>query len=469
MQDFPISRRLVLAGAGATALSGCATGSPFDGGRAFSAPMPINPVVQQRADAQVFRHTDGNYYLMASVPEYDRLIIRKSPTLAGFADPATEAVIWRRPTEGKMGGHIWAPELHDIDGVWHCYFSAGDKGDVFHIRTYVMRCKGRDAQHDAWEMVGQLEAPYDTFNLDSSVFTHKGQRYLMWAQTVPGTPGTSVFLAPLKTPTTFAQAPLRVTIPTYDWEIQKYRVNEAPAMLHRNGRLFMAYSASATDDRYCLGMLTADENADLMKLESWTKSPVPVFTSSEVTKVWGPGHNSFTVDEMGRDVLVYHGRDYKQITGDSLYDPNRHTRVQRLYYKADGSPDFGIPVGNGVVPDRFSPADNKAAFLRHDGDRVVIGTGDLPTTQFRQAPGLVAGTVSLEPILAPGKVLRKQADGSVAVGGREGSSEAASFRVMTNGKTAKFEAADGSGMLHHAGGAVRVGKASGAEATWLIS
>lgn len=465
MQDFPISRRLMLAGAGATALAGCATMST-GGGESAAAPIPVNPVVQQRADAQVFRHTDGNYFMMASVPEYDRLIIRKSRTIAGLADPASEAVIWRRPTSGKMGGHIWAPELHDIDGVWHCYFSAGDSGDRFHIRTYVMRCKGKDAQHDPWEMVGQLEAPYDTFNLDSSIFTHKGQRYLMWAQTVPGVSGTSVFLAPLATPLTFAKTPLRLTIPTFDWEIQKYRVNEAPAMLHRNGRLFMAYSASATDDRYCLGLMTADENADLMDLNSWTKSPVPVFVSSPETGVYGPGHNSFTVDEQGRDLLVYHGRDYKEITGDSLYDPNRHTRVQRLYYKADGSPDFGIPVGNGEVPDRFSPADMRGAFLRHDGDRIIVGGGDIPTSQFRVKPGLAgAGTVSLEPILARGKVLRRMPDGSVVVGSLDGDPQAASF--VRRGGT--FVAVGTEGVLHHVGGNVRVGPARGGAASFIVS
>jgi hypothetical protein len=44
----------------------------------------VNPVVRQRADAQVFRHTDGWYYMTASVPEYDRLVLRRSRTLGGL-------------------------------------------------------------------------------------------------------------------------------------------------------------------------------------------------------------------------------------------------------------------------------------------------------------------------------------------------------------------------------------------------
>ena len=85
---------------------------------------------------------------------------------------------------------------------------------------------------------------------------------------------------------------------------------------------------------------------------SWTKAPVPVFKTSRENKVFGPGHNSFTVDELGRDVLVYHGRDYETITGDPLFDPNRHTRMQYFRYHADGTPDFGVPVANGPLRSR---------------------------------------------------------------------------------------------------------------------
>jgi hypothetical protein len=37
----------------------------------------------------------------------------------------------------------------------------------------------------------------------------------------------------------------------------------------------------------------------------------------------------------------------KEITGDPLGDPNRHTRIQVLGWNADGTPDFGIPVADG--------------------------------------------------------------------------------------------------------------------------
>ena len=468
--DFPPSRRAVMAGAGATVLAaaapiGAEAKAPGGGAR--------NPLVRQRADAQVFRHDGGDYYMTASVPEYDRLVLRRASTLAGLAT-APEAVIWRRPGQGKLGGYIWAPELHRIDGRWHMYFAAGDAGEPFHIRTYVLRCLDRDALTGRWEVLGQLQTPWDTFTLDSTVFSHRGMRYLCWAQQEPGiATNSNLYLAPLATPLTLARPPVRLSIPTLPWEIEGFKVNEAPAVLSRNGRLFIAYSASATDARYCLGLLTADAGADLMSAAAWSKSQAPVFVSSEETGVYGPGHNSFTVDEQGRDVLVFHGRDYKTIQGDPLFDPNRHTRVQRLYYHPDGTPDFGVPVGAGEIPDRFAPLDRPGAYLRLDGARLAVGDGPLATTQFRQKPG-AAGAVVLEPILKPGQVLHSAGGAVVLAGATDDPARSGLRRVpgLAGGRGVSF-AAPGGGYLRHQDGAIVVGPAEGAagsaSATFIVS
>ncbi|TDC93516.1 hypothetical protein E1161_10945 [Saccharopolyspora aridisoli] len=64
-----------------------------------------------------------------------------------------------------------------------------------------------------------------------------------------------------------------------------------------------------------------------------TKSPEPVFATSEANSQYGPGHNSSTAGEDGTDLLVYHARQYREIEGDPLLDPNRHTRVQAFHWK----------------------------------------------------------------------------------------------------------------------------------------
>lgn len=340
VERWQVSRRTVLAGAAA------AIALPAAARRRETV---VNPLIRQRADAQIVRQADGSYSFTASVPEYDRVVLRRAPTIAGLAD-APEVVVWRRPASGRMAGHIWAPELHRLDGRWYIYVAAGDSDARFRIRTYALICDGDDPLTGSWSVLGKLETPWDSFTLDSTIFTHRGTRYIAWAQGEPGIDTNSnLYLAPLATPTTLGAKPTRLTVPTLPWEVQGFKVAEGPAPLIRNGRVFMTYSASATDARYCMGMLTARDDADLMDPAAWTKSPQPVFASAPANGIYGPGHNSFTVDDRGRDLLVYHARDYEKITGDPLYDPNRHTRVQRVRWRRDGTPDFGVPLANGPV------------------------------------------------------------------------------------------------------------------------
>lgn len=312
-------------------------------------PELVNPFVRQRADAQISR-IEGMFYMTASVPEYDRVVLRRSRTLEGLAF-AEETTLWRRPKSGPMAGYIWAPEIHHFDGKWQIYFAAGDEDDPFRIRTYVLQCSAADPMDGPWTLLGKLETPWDSFTLDSTVFEHSGVRYICWAQRDPEIDTNSnLYLAPIASPTTLAAAPACLTVPTLDWEIQGFKVAEGPALLARNGKLFLTYSASATDARYCMGMLTADAAADIMDPAAWSKSAIPVFATSADNSVYGPGHNSFVVDEHGRDLLVYHARDYLEIDGDPLFDPNRHARLQPIRYGPDGTPDFGVPLPNGPIP-----------------------------------------------------------------------------------------------------------------------
>ena len=307
-----------------------------------------NPVVPQRADPWVYRHTDGTYYFTGSVPAYDRIELRKAASLQGlaFAEPVT---VWRKHDAGPMSYHIWAPELHHIDGRWYIYFAAGRADAVFDIRMYVLENDAPDPLSGAWTEKGQLKTGRESFSLDATTFEHRGTRYLVWAQNDPAIRGnTNLYIAEMENPWTLRGEPVMLSKPEYDWEMQGYLVNEGAAVLQRNGRIFITYSGSATDARYAMGLLTADEDADLLDARSWTKSPEPVFASSPEHGVYGPGHNSFTVSKDGTtDVLVYHGRSYEHIMGNSLNDPNRQARMQVLEWAEDGTPIFGVPVPDG--------------------------------------------------------------------------------------------------------------------------
>ncbi|HTO02519.1 MAG TPA: glycoside hydrolase family 43 protein [Opitutus sp.] len=309
---------------------------------------PLEPLILQRADPFILKHSDGYYYFTASVPAYDRIEVRRAKTIAGLATAPTVDV-WLKPDTGAYSALIWAPEIHFIDGAWYIYFAAAPsreiKDKLFQHRMYVITTPAENPLTGEWKLIGQVDTGIDSFCLDATTFTHRGVLYYVWAQKDPDIPGNSnLYIARMETPYRIATRPVRLSIPELDWETRGFSVNEGPAVLISHGKVFISYSASATDENYCVGLLHADENADLLDPQSWTKSKEPIFQTCYELKVFGPGHNSFTVAEDNEtDLLVYHARTYTEIVGDPLWDPNRHTYVKPIKWDDQGMPVFGRP------------------------------------------------------------------------------------------------------------------------------
>ncbi len=304
------------------------------------------PWICQRADPYVYRHTDGFYYFTASLPEYDGIALRRSKTLAGLAD-AEEKRIWTRHESGVMSFHVWAPELHFLDGKWYIYFAASDKDDIWALRPYVLECVDEDPVNGTWKELGMMQRAdndpfsFTDFSLDATVFEANGIRYFVWAEKVSiGKKISNLYIARMETPWKLAAPQVLLSTPCYDWERVGFWVNEGPFALIKNGKIFLTYSASETGVDYCVGLLTADEDADLTDPEVWTKSRRPVLCSDDSRQIYGPGHNCFTVDEEGNDIMVYHARTETEIIGDPLYNPNRHAMLMKLEWSPDGIPLF---------------------------------------------------------------------------------------------------------------------------------
>lgn len=86
-----------------------------------------------------------------------------------------------------------------------------------------------------------------------------------------------------------------------------------------------------------MGMLSIDADGDLLDPRVRKKERFPVLRTDGEKGVFGPGHNSFVRAEDGTtDLCFYHARQYDEITGDPLYDPNRHTMVLALAYDNTG-------------------------------------------------------------------------------------------------------------------------------------
>lgn len=302
--------------------------------------------IQKRADPYVYKHTDGTYYFTASLPDYDRIALRKADKLFDLKD-APEKMIWKKHDKGIMSFHVWAPELHFIFGKWYIYFAAGDVDDIWAIRPYVLECLGDDPFNDEWIEKGMMqcsdEDPFSfrAFSLDATVLENHGEYYFIWAEKVGvGKQISNLYIAKMESATKLSTVQVLLTTPDYDWERVGFWVNEGPAFIKHDGKIYMTYSASETGVAYCIGMLSADENDDLLDPKSWTKSRMPVLKTSEELKIYGPGHNSFTVNDEGEPVMIYHARTEAEIVGNPLYNPNRHAMVMKVKWNESGEPEF---------------------------------------------------------------------------------------------------------------------------------
>lgn len=309
----------------------------------------ISPLIEQRADPFIYKHTDGYYYFTGSVPAYNGIELRRAKTIAGLAE-ATPVMVWHKPDTGPLSDLIWAPEIHFNKGAWYVYFAAAPsreiKHDLFQHRMYAISTTADNPLEGEWQEPVQVDTGMDTFCLDATTFTHRDQLYYVWAQKEEGIRGNSnLYIAKMDRPDAISSEPVRLSIPELEWEIRGFWVNEGPAVLVRNGRVLITYSGSATDENYCMGLLWADEDADLLDPKSWNKAQEPVFVTDAERSIFGPGHSSFTIAEDGvTDLLVYHARTYTEIEGDPLWDPNRHTYVKRIGWTDDGMPVFGSPA-----------------------------------------------------------------------------------------------------------------------------
>ncbi len=306
------------------------------------------PWICQRADPYVYRHTDGTYYFTASVPAYDGICLRHAASLEELPD-AQEVEVWHKHESGPMSIHIWAPELHFLEGKWYLYYAGGDKDDVWNIRPYVLECTEADPMAGSWHELGKMqradedEFSFEAFSLDGTVFENHGNYYYVWAEKVGvGKQISNLYIAQMESPNKLKTVQVLLTTPDYDWERVGFWVNEGPAVIKRNGKIYLTYSASETGICYCLGMLSTDENADMLDPLSWKKERFPVLKTDETKGIYGPGHNSFTKDACGNDIMVYHARKEAEIEGDPLYNPNRHAQLMKVRWDENDRPVFSF-------------------------------------------------------------------------------------------------------------------------------
>ncbi len=429
-----------------------------------------NPLITERPDPQIlYDEIQKCYYFTASYPAYgnvdngyDRIVLRKADTISGLSDAETEITVWTAPASGQMAKHVWAPELHQIDGKWYIFFAAGNSDNVWAIRPYVLVCQGEDPYNaENWKKTDGTAEIHAATSEDTNCFTHMSldmtwltnedaqgniHHYVIWAELSP----SSLYIQEIDPAQPWAGKGkvTMLTTPEYGWERDSELVNEGPAILKHDGRIFCTFSASGTGPEYCIGLLYADESSDLMNPDSWTKLSYPLLTSSDVPGEYGPGHNSFTTDTDGNPVFVYHARSeecYKDqcdyASSDPLYDPCRHARVKNVHWSTDGLPilnlsaDAELPQAARTVTVQVTVRQDSQE-TRNLSNAIVTGVKDVVETgaQIRPEISVRWGTAPLEEntdyTVAYGE--NKTGKGTVTITAAEGSR-------YTGAKTIEFK------------------------------
>ncbi len=302
----------------------------------------VNPILDSGADPWVIR--DDEWYYFTHTTGRD-LRLYRTGKMGDLRDVEVKTV-WVPPDTGMNAKHIWAPEIHKIDGNWYFYYAADDGLNENH-RMWVLENSSTDPFTGTWVEKGKLQLPDDRWAIDATVFQLNDAWYVLWS----GWEGErnvsqNLYIARLKNPWTAEGERILISAPEFTWEKAGGTpvVNEAPQFLKRGSKMFVIYSASGcwTDD-YTLGMLSAPIHADPLDHRSWKKHPEPVFSTNAGAMAYGPGHNSFLVSA-DESWIVYHANPGPGMGCGGKRSP----RMQKFTWTDDGLPDFGEPVRLGV-------------------------------------------------------------------------------------------------------------------------
>ncbi len=296
----------------------------------------FNVISPSGADPWVIKHKDGHYYM--TVTTGHDVTIWRANTIAGFIG-AERKVVWTPPRSSPNSKNIWAPELHRLEGKWYIYYAA-DNGKHQNHRLYVLENSAEDPFKGRFVEKGKIcDHKNDRYAIDGTVLNLKGKMFLIWS----GRPGDqhttqNIYIAPMRNPWTLGGPRAEISKPEYSWENHgNPHVNEGPEVLVHRKTINIVYSASGSwTNHYCLGLLTAKIDSDLLAQASWKKHDKPVFQSGN--GVISPGHCSFVKSPDGEeDWIVYHAARYPGARW------TRNIRTQNFGWHKGGTPRFGGP------------------------------------------------------------------------------------------------------------------------------
>ncbi len=301
------------------------------------------PVAFNRADPCVCKWNEKYYFIATNDADNNHtLYIREADTLTGLVDAKEHLILDSQTYEG-IGGLLWAPEFHEVEGKLYI-FHACTPGEFFHEECHLMALRegGNPINREDWSAPrkilkkdgSELCEAGKTISLDMTCFLWEGDYYVIWSQRefLPKDLGAWLYIAKLnpKEPWKLLTDPVVLSKPDYGWANNHTFVDEGPFALIRGDRLFITFSSAAVDTSYVVSYLVITKGKDLLEAENWRKNNYPILTARSVEGEYGTGHNAYYIDDDGNVWNTYHARPGVEGV--------RSSGIRRVHFDIDDCP-----------------------------------------------------------------------------------------------------------------------------------
>lgn len=301
-----------------------------------------------RPDPQMVKYNGKFYFISTDENGQGKIFIRQSDTLEEIKSSSETLLLDGNSFPQLFKTCLWAPELHVIEGKLYIFF-AGSLTNWSGVQSHVMQLKeGGDPMKTAdWETPIRVQDMdgnnlYDTnsqgITLDMTYFQVGEQGYVAWAQRQlhPVDTGSWLYIATVDKERPWQLTSERTAFckPDYGWDNNNTFVVEAPFTIQKDGKIYLTFSGGATDHTYCIGLMTASADSNLLDASSWRKRNSPILTSWSVPGQYGPGHNAYILDDDGVMYNIYHAKWGRNAT--------RSASIRRVHFDTDGEPVLDV-------------------------------------------------------------------------------------------------------------------------------
>ncbi len=234
----------------------------------------------------------------------------------------------------------WAPEVYAVNGKYYMLFTARQ------AKSHSLRLWLAVSDSPRGPFLNVYDRPLFDFGyavIDGTLFfDDDGQTYLYYSRDcseniINGVHTSEIYCVKFSVEKleTIGE-PIKLTTPDVPWETshsEKWRWNEAPAVIKHNGIYYLNYSVNCFDSReYSVALATS--KSPMGHFEKSADNPILKYRENEFS---GPGHNCFFKNGKGELLTAFHIHTfYEKPSG------NRRACIAKASFTLNGGMKFDV-------------------------------------------------------------------------------------------------------------------------------